>query len=287
MPFWDGKDLTLAAFSVDGTPLWNKRLGPYASQHGAGMSPIVVGDLVVLVNDQDGSAEVLAFDATDGSIVWKAPRPPFKACYSTPLLLEQPGKGPEIVVASTAGVAGYNPADGHELWTWNWTSNTQQLRTVGSPIVSDGMVFFSAGNGPGDRCAVAVKLDGRKGEMKKEHLAWEARKTLPYVPCMLAREEHIYFVNDEGIAGCVVASTGKSVWNQRLGIGKITASPLLVEDRVYAFGETGGVSVFMASPTNKEFTTSQLNEGIMASPAVADGRLLIRGRQHLYCFGTK
>jgi len=287
MPFWDGKDLSLAAFSVEGKSLWNVPLGPYASQHGAGVSPIVVGDLVILANDQDGSAEILALNAADGTIVWRKPRPPFKACYSTPLLLDQAGEGPEVVVASTAGVSGYEPATGAEKWKWNWTSNNLHLRTVGSPIISDGMVFFSGGNGPGDRHAVAVKLDGRKGEMNGDHLAWETRKILPYVPCMLAHDGHIYFVNDAGIAGCVEAKTGKTVWNQRLGIGLVTASPLIVEDRVYAFSETGGISVFTASPKNKEFSTSQLSEGVLASPAVADGRLLVRGRQHLYCFGTK
>jgi outer membrane protein assembly factor BamB len=286
MPFWDGKDLSLAAYTIDGKALWNVPLGPYASQHGAGMSPIVVGNRVILVNDQDGSAEVLAFDVANGEIVWRKARPPFKACYSTPLLLEQPGTGPEIVVASTAGVSGYEPATGAEKWKWNWTSNNLHLRTVGSPILSQEMVIFSGGNGPGDRHAVAVKLQDRHKDMNGDHLAWETRKVLPYVPCMLAEGEHIYFVNDAGIAGCVVARSGETVWNQRLGIGKVTASPLMVEGRIYAFGEEGGISIFDAHPRNKQFSTSKLNEGVFASPAVADGKLLVRGRENLYCFGT-
>lgn len=287
MPFWDGKDLSLAAFSVDGTPQWNVPLGPYASQHGAGISPIIVGDLVILANDQDGTAEVIAFDRRDGTIAWRTSRPPYKACYSTPLLLDLPGEGPEIVVASTAGVAGYEVASGAEKWHWTWATNKAQLRTVGSPIVAQGHVLFSAGNGPGDRHAVAIRLEGRKGELSDDHLAWESRKVLPYVPCMLALGEHVYFVNDAGIAGCVVAKTGKTVWNQRLGIKNVTASPLVVENRIYAFGETGGIAVFTASPENMEFHESTLSEGVFASPAVADGRLLVRGRQHLYCFGEK
>jgi hypothetical protein len=31
--------------------------------------------------------------------------------------------------------------------------------------------------------------------------------------------------------------------------------------------------------------TSKLDEGVKASPAIADGRLLVRTKHHLYCFG--
>jgi outer membrane protein assembly factor BamB len=149
------------------------------------------------------------------------------------------------------------------------------------------MIFVTAGNGPGDRHALCVSLDAREREANGNKPAWETRKTFPYVPCMLAKGEHIYFVNDSGIAGCYVGRTGEKVWEQRLAVGNVSSSPLLIDGLIYIAGEEGGLAVFAAETTFKEVWSSQLDEGVMATPAVVDGRLLIRGRQHLYCFGKK
>ncbi|MSR57603.1 MAG: hypothetical protein EXS05_08015 [Planctomycetaceae bacterium] len=287
MPFWDGRHLSLAAYDLDGKSLWNVDLGTFEAQHGAGHSPIVVGDLVILANDQDGTSEIVAFHAEDGGVAWRKGRPPFKACYSTPLVLDEPGAEPELVVASTAGVTGYDPRSGSEKWNWPWSTNDKSLRTVGSPIVSQGMVFFTGGNGPGDRHAVAVRLDDRAGELPASQLAWETRKVFPYVPCLLAQGEHLYFVNDAGIAGSYVARTGKKIWEERLGIGDVTASPLLIDGRVYVVSEIGSIRVFAAETVFKKLSEGELDEAVRATPAVADGRLLIRGKEHLFCFGKK
>ena len=67
----------------------------------------------------------------------------------------------------------------------------------------------------------------------------------------------------------------------------MTSSPVMVEDRIYAFSEDGHAFVFAAEPKFSLLASSQLDEGVMASPAVADGRLLVRGKQHLYCFGRQ
>jgi outer membrane protein assembly factor BamB len=103
---------------------------------------------------------------------------------------------------------------------------------------------------------------------------------------MLVKGDHVFFINDYGIAGCAAAGSGEITWQQRLGGGNVTASPLLINDRVYVFTETGAIYIYAADTTAyKELSVGQLGEGIMATPAVADGRLIIRGKQSLYCFG--
>jgi outer membrane protein assembly factor BamB len=284
MPFWDGSNLSVSAFDYAGERLWTRPLGAFRSQHGAGHSPIVVDGRVILANDQDEFSEIVALDAADGTIVWKTPRTAFKASYSTPRVVERPGEIPEVLTVSTAGAAGYDPQTGSQKWQWTWTNNDLHLRTVGSPIVCQGLVVFSGGNGPGDRHAVAVKMEG-KGELPFENLVWENRRIFPYVPCMLVRGEHIYFVNDAGIAGCAEPATGNLLWTSRLDMGDVTSSPVIVGERIYAFGEKGAAVVFAAQTTLRVFSRAQLDEGVRASPAVADGRLLVRGSEHLYCFG--
>ena len=65
------------------------------------------------------------------------------------------------------------------------------------------------------------------------------------------------------------------------------ASPLLIDDKVYAVNTKGDVYVFAAQPTFKVLAKSSLNEEVHASPAVAGNRLYIRGREHLFCIGRK
>ena len=74
------------------------------------------------------------------------------------------------------------------------------------------------------------------------------------------------------------------MWLNRIDGGNVTASPIMVEDRIYALTENGTAVVFAADPTFKVLSSSKLDEGVMASPAVADGRLIVRGQSHLYCF---
>lgn len=280
-PFWDGETLSISAYDFAGKLAWTKSLGEFKAQHGAGHSPALYDGKVILCNDQDGSAYLVALKADTGDIAWKAQRPVGKACYSTPFVLERPGTAPEVVVASTAGIAGYDPKTGREDWNWNWTGHG--LRTVGSPIFDQGMIFVSSGDGAGNRHAVAVKVDGT-GNSTSTSLAWEETRTFPYVPTMLSRGEHLYFVNDRGVAACHVAKTGEKVWTERLG-GDFTASPVMIDGKVYAVNESGDVYVFAAEPAFKLLAKNSIGEHVLSSPAVADNRLLIRGSEHLFCIG--
>ncbi len=283
--FWDGDHLGLQAYDFYGQPLWHRDLGAFKSQHGAGHSPIVWQDRVILANDQDGLATLACFDAKSGDDVWKVQRKPFRACYSTPILHEAGGKV-ELLVASTAGVTSYNPADGKQNWTFDWKfTASKPLRTVASPVIADGVIVLTSGDGDGSRCAIGVKLGGA-GDVSTTNFLWENRKTFPYVPCSLALGEHIYAVNDAGLAACYVAKTGEEVWNHPLRSG-VTASPLLIDGKIYVFGDHGKVFVFEAKPKFKMLAGNDLADDVSATPAVANHRLYVRGKEFLYCIGEK
>jgi outer membrane protein assembly factor BamB len=281
--FWDGKDVAVHAYDLDGKPLWQAPLGPFKSQHGAGTSPVVYQDHVFVANDQDGTAAVVALDADTGNAAWRAKRDAYRTCYSTPFVLDNPTVGPELLVASSTGVTGYDPKTGGENWTahWRWTSSPNPLRTVASPVTSHGMIFVSGGEGPaGPREVVAVKVGGKGADS----LVWDQKRDLPYVSCLLSRGDYLYYVTDDGFAGCRLARTGAKVWHQRLG-GGMTASPVLIDGKVYACDDDGDVYVFAAEPTFKLLAKNSVGEPVSATPAVADGRLFIRGSNHLFCIG--
>jgi outer membrane protein assembly factor BamB len=281
--FWDGEELTLCAYDFQGQLLWKRGLGAHKSQHGAGISPTVYRGKVFLANDQDGASMVVALDAKSGNPVWEAPRRPFRACYSTPFLLEKAGQEPGLIVASTAGVTSYQPETGQRQWDWSWPFSGMALRTVASPIFSQGLIFANSGDGKGDRATIALRLEDTEAGPKPT-LAWEKKREVPYVPCMLAWGDHLYYVFDKGFAGCCSAKTGERIWYERLG-GEVTASPVLIDGKVYAINEQGTVFVFAASPTFQLLAKNAVGEWVRASPAVADNRLLIRGEKHLFCIG--
>src|SRR5262249_12874007 len=152
-----------------------------------------------------------------------------------------------------------------------------------SPIYTQGLILATSGDGDGSRHMMAVKVGGQ-GDVSKTHVAWEQKRTFPYVPGMLAAGDHIYYINDLGIAACYVTKTGQNVWNERLG-GDTKASPVLIDGKVYAVNEAGTVYVFAAEPTFKLLAKNSIGESVIASPAVADNRLFIRGQSHLFCIG--
>src|SRR5262249_42606787 len=102
--FWDGTNVSASAFDFKGAPLWNTPLGSFTTQHGFGASPVVANGKVYINNDQDGKAVLVALDAASGKVAWEKERPPFRACYSSPFLLERTGAPAELIVSSTGGV---------------------------------------------------------------------------------------------------------------------------------------------------------------------------------------
>ena len=284
LAFWDGAEMSLSAYDFKGELIWSRGIGSFKSQHGPGGSPIVVGERVIFANDQDGKAVVLAFDSKTGKPAWEAPRKAFRACYGTPLVHERADGKPEVIVLSTAGIGAYDVQSGAENWHWTF-AGTPRVRAVASPVMGQGVIFASLGNGEGDRHTAAVKL-GDKGDVTKTNLVWESTKaSLAYVPTLLPWGDYVYSVTDKpGFAACHEAKTGKEVWHERLG-GNFSASPVLIDGKVYAVSENGDVYVFAAAPTFKLLAKNAIGEPVTASPAVADGRLYIRGASHLYCIG--
>jgi outer membrane protein assembly factor BamB len=281
--FWDGKEISLHAFNFKGDTVWKRDLGPFKSQHGPGHSPIVYDGKVILANDQDGKAVLLAFDTRTGKTVWEAERKAYRASYATPFINDRADGSKELIVASTAGISGYDPANGKEFWNCALTFQGMPLRIVASPVAANGLVFAACGAGEGGRLQVAVKLGG-KGDVTQTHLAWENRKSFPYVPTLLTHGDHLYSVTDLGQAACHVAATGEEVWSHRLN-SPVTGSPVLIDGKVYVVAEDGKVFVLEAATKYKLLATNLIGEPVSSTPAVADNRLYIRGQDHLFCIG--
>jgi outer membrane protein assembly factor BamB len=183
------------------------------------------------------------------------------------------------------GMTGYNPVTGAVNWNWDWPwpAGAEKLRTVATPVVWKDLIYAQGGNGGGNSDIVAVRA-GPKG--KPPELIWEKRKgSFSYVPCMLVVGNYLFTVHDKtGILGCYEAATGKETWTKRLS-GEFRSSPVLIDGKVYLASDRGEVYVFPAIGKYGQLARNPLGESVTASPAVADGRLYIRGREHLFCIG--
>ena len=283
--FWDGTRVALYAFDFkSGAQLWKHDLGPYPSQHGPGHSPMIHAGKVFLLNDHDKGASAVALDPRSGRVLWEAKRRHERACYSTPFVLDRQADGAELIVGSTHAITAYEPETGAVRWEYERKFDGGALRTVACPLLANGLIVASSGGGEGPRHTVAI-VPGSKANGTAASLAWEMKRNAPYVPCFLGHGDHLYWVNDQGLAGCSVTKTGEVVWSERLPGGGVTSSPVLVGGNVYVANEKGDVFVYPAEPKFRLRAKNALGEGVMATPAVAGGRMFVRGEKHLFCIG--
>ncbi|HEX3314957.1 MAG TPA: PQQ-binding-like beta-propeller repeat protein [Gemmataceae bacterium] len=296
--FWDGKEIVLTAYDFQGEKRWTKNLGAFNSQHGAGASPILYKNTLILADDMDKDdfttkvpnprpTMLMALDKQTGALLWESPRIAERTCYSAPFLRTRPGRSePELIVTSTTAVTGYDLETGSKLWeAKGWQEGVKgPLRTVASPALSGDILCVCSGGDFG-RYAIGLALPDGKTESPRK--LWDNRKDLPYVASPLAHGERFYFVNDIGYAGCCDARTGKKLWFERLSDAGFNASPLLIDGKIYAASVTGDVYIFAAEPTYRLLAHNELAETIRATGAVAGGRLYLRGERHLYCIGKK
>jgi outer membrane protein assembly factor BamB len=135
----------LLAYDHSGTERWRKALPTPVVEFGASASPILAGDRLIQVCDQDEGSYVLAVDPHDGKTLWKADRPEFRRSFATPLLWEHDGSA-ELVVPGSIWLRSYNLADGSERWSYSGTSRV----ACSSPTAGDGLLFSASWNVGGD-----------------------------------------------------------------------------------------------------------------------------------------
>ncbi len=279
-----GKYLIAALDQADGREVWRRDLGPFAAQHGFGASPIVVGELVVVPNEQDCPSSIVALDCRAGKVRWTQPRRTEKAAYSTPCVLYQTGgKGTQLIASSWAhGVCGLDLETGKTLWELP----VFRFRVVGSPVIAayGGLIVAQAGEGGvGKQCVVVRPGEPAKGIEPK--LVYEVSGPTPYVPTPVGKGTLHFLWGDSGIVSCLDAPTGKLHWRERVG-GSYFSSPVRVGDRLYNVARDGRVVVLAASAAFAKLGESALGEPSHSTPAVADGVIYFRTVRHLMALGA-
>jgi outer membrane protein assembly factor BamB len=181
----------------------------------------------------------------------------------------------ELITPGSAVVSALDPASGGELWRVRYAEG---YSVIPRPVFAHGLVYVTTGYGKPVLMAI---LPGGTGDVTATHVAWTEGKGVPHTASLLIVGDELYMVSDAGIASCLDARTGKVHWSERLG-GGFSASPLFADGRVYFQNETGTGFVIAAAKTFQKLAENPLGERTLASYAVSDGALFIRGERHLF-----
>ncbi len=275
--FADDEHYVVAAYTFDGKLVWNRDLGTFQSQHGQGVSPIVVGELVVVPNDQRAPSSIIALDRKSGDVVWTTRDRAFReASYSTPMIQKNAAGQTEIICISGAtGITGLDAASGQQLWG----SGELPMRTVASPVSAHGVVIARCGQGGNGKLLVAVE-PGQEG--RPARVRYNRDRELPYVPTPVVHEDYLFLWMDNGVIACVEMATGQNLKTERVG-GKYSGSPVLIDGKLYCIAENGEIVVVAATPELTVLGRSPLGDESYSTPAVANGRVYFRGFHKLAC----
>jgi outer membrane protein assembly factor BamB len=284
VPWETPASTTILALTHEGKELWKRDLGPYPAQHGGALSPVVVGDLVILNKVPDGGGSVYALDRKTGAIRWKYDHASTIAAYSTPLVYRPADGPPQLIATDTAGMTSLDPATGKLNWE---VKNVFRARCVASPVLGgpEGapLVFATAGDGGGDRQAVAVRPGTKEVAAS---IAYQPTKGISYVPTPIAVGGRLYLWGDGGIVSCLRAADGEPVWMERVD-GRFFGSPVCVNGNLYAIDNLGEVVVIAAGDTFKLLARNPLGEASHSTPAVSGGIMYLRTVSHLISVGRK
>ena len=271
----------IVALDMSGKRVWQRHLGkeiaPFDVIWGHSSSPVIYGDLLILLCDHEPASYLLAVDKKTGEQRWRADRGKGRLSYSTPLVVDTP-TGPELIVNSSERVDAYEPKTGTLLW---YTGGTNRF-PIPMPVFHDGLIYMSRGYRSGPYMAIRP---GGRGDISKSHVVWEASTGAPYISSLVYDAGLIYMATDVGGVTVVDAKTGQRVSQQRID-GIFSASPVAADGKIFLVSETGETIVMQSGRTPTVLARNDLGERAMASPAISNGRIYIRTDDHLYSIGT-
>ncbi len=255
---------------------------------GPASSPIIWNGLVIIQCDTQADSFVLALNAETGETVWKTERDELPS-WGTPTVVTTPA-GPELVTNASNFVRGYDPKTGRELWKLGGSSKI----TAPTPIFSDGLHIVASGRAP-ERPVFAVKPGARgdltlpKGEDHSAQVAWSKTGRGSYMPTPLAYRGVLYVLANNGVFDTYDPVTGKEIYRQRLPLvgSGYSASPVAADGKIYLSNEDGEMLVVEAGPNFKLIGTNSMGESLMATPALSEGVMYVRGVSTLFAIGKR
>jgi outer membrane protein assembly factor BamB len=284
------------AYDFDGGLRWSVDLGRVdmgaydipSYEWGPASSPIIWNGLVIVQCDTQTDSFVLALNAATGKTVWKTDRQELPS-WGTPTIVNT-AAGPELVTNASNFVRGYDPKTGRELWHLGGSSKI----TAPTPIFANGLHIVASGRAP-ERPVFAVR-PGARGDLtlgasatENTYVAWSKTGRGSYMPTPLAYRGILYVLANNGVFDAYDVATGKEIYRQRLPLvgSGYSASPVAADGKIYLSNEDGGMLVIEAGATFKLVATNSMGEPLMATPALSEGVMYVRGARTLFAIAKK
>jgi outer membrane protein assembly factor BamB len=292
---WFGSE-GVHAFDINGTPLWHVDLGRIdmgaydipTYEWGPASSPIIWNGLVILQCDTQADSFVLALDEETGETVWKTTREELSS-WGTPTVA-MTAAGPELVTNASNFIRGYDARTGRELWRLGGSSKI----TAPTPIFADDLIVVASGRAP-ERPLFVVK-PGSRGDLtlagdktSSDAVAWSRTGRGSYMPTPLAYRGLLYVLANNGVFDAYDLKTGKEIYRQRLALvgSGFSASPVAADGKIYLSNEDGDMLVVRAGSRFEHIATNSIGELLMATPALSEGVMYVRGASRLFAIGSK
>ncbi|MFN8258421.1 MAG: PQQ-binding-like beta-propeller repeat protein [Bacteroidales bacterium] len=284
----------MVCYDFKGHEIWRKDLGVLdagwfyneETQWGPASSPIIYKNSVIVQCDRSKDSYIAAYDLKTGKELWKTMREEISS-WGTPNIYY--GKRNELITHATRYIRAYNPDNGQELWKLKPNSEI----TVSTPVIMDSLIYLTAGYPPvspvyairaGGSGDISIADSLNSGAFVK----WRTLKGGTYMPSPIAYKSYLYTLANNGVLTCYDAMTGERKYRETIkGGGAFTASLVAADDKLYCTSEENGVFVVKAGPEYELISNNPVNEICMATPAITDGLVFIRGQHHLFCIGRK
>ena len=273
----------LYAYGLDGKLLWKHELGTrlvMRNGFGEGLAPVLAGDVLVQVCDQEQDSFVIALDKRTGKELWRSSRTE-PSTWATPLVT-QVGDRLEVVTGGTTRVRSYAPRDGKLLWECAGLG----LNVIPALVRHGDLVL--AMSGYRDPRLMAIRL-GKSGDLGgTDAVAWSSVKGCAYTASPVLHDGLYYTVTDRGLISCFDAASGAAHYlEERLPRGsQLKSSPIAAGEFLYVPTEAGEVHLVRLGPKLEVAATNTFAEQVfVASPAAAEGTLYLRSLTHLLAIG--
>lgn len=288
----------LTCHTVEGKLVWDRDIQQYGKldiAFGSHWTPVLYKGVLYQQVMHRKAQLLLALDAATGNELWKVERPGYSKgespdVYASAFIWEGEG-GPLLVAHGNDYCTGHKLSNGEEVWRVQGLNPKASgaWRFISCPLLSpDLIVVPSCKDGP----TVAFNPVGAKGDISPENKAelWRLPSSATFrTPDVVTpiRVDDVVYISGDGPFWALDAKTGRQIYRETLSSGKHRGNLVVADGKIYVTSSTGAVDVVQAGREFKKLATNKLPDTIYATPAIANGRIYLRGHEYLWAIGTK
>jgi outer membrane protein assembly factor BamB len=272
-------------YDLSGNLVWKKDLGVKLDifhEYGEGTSPVLDGNMLLIKADHEGTSFFLALNKNTGEQIWRVARDE-RTSFSVPLVVTYQNRK-QIITAATKRIRAYDYETGNLIWECGGLG----MNSIPAPVSANGIVY--AMTGYQEPKLMAIRLGG-KGDITGSNLVlWSTTRDTAYVPSPLLNDNRLYVVRDGGFISAYNATTGTPVYQSvRLPVGHtFKSSPVGVNGKIYLASEQDDVIVLKMGDKPDVLAVNTLKDQVfVASPAIVDGEIFLRGSSTLFCISAR